>query len=114
MNKIFNYLALLSILLLMSCSDLKKGLGFEKDVPDEFLVKKNNSIVKPPSYELLPPNSKNNDNNTADIKNSKNNDDLKTIFNNSLNSEKNIQSQKIQGNSSQDTEDLFLKKIISK
>jgi len=51
-------LFLLILLAPISCSDFKKGMGFEKDRPDEFLVRKTNSIEKPPNYELLPPDSK--------------------------------------------------------
>ena len=40
------------------CKTLKQGLGLEKDAPDEFLIKKINPIVKPPNFELIPPNSK--------------------------------------------------------
>jgi len=50
---------LILFLFLSNCSTIKKGLGLEKDVPDEFLIKKNNPITKPPFYDLLPPDSKN-------------------------------------------------------
>ena len=41
-----------------SCESIKKGLGMQKDAPDEFLIRKNEPIQMPPNYELLPPNSK--------------------------------------------------------
>ncbi|WP_440679009.1 DUF3035 domain-containing protein [Candidatus Pelagibacter sp. HIMB1517] len=41
-----------------SCESLKKGLGLEKDPPDEFLVIKNKPIQVPPDFDLLPPGSK--------------------------------------------------------
>ena len=41
-----------------SCSEFKKGVGFEKDIPNEFLIKKIDPITKPPNYDLLPPDSK--------------------------------------------------------
>ena len=56
MNKII--LIFLLIFFTHSCKTLKKGLGLEKDVPDEFLIKKIDPIVKPPNFELIPPNSK--------------------------------------------------------
>lgn len=45
-------------LLLNSCDTLKKGLGIDKDVPDEFLIKKSKPITQPPNYDLLPPGTK--------------------------------------------------------
>tara|TARA_B100000963_G_scaffold345225_1_gene349075 strand:+ start:1406 stop:1720 length:315 start_codon:yes stop_codon:yes gene_type:complete len=45
------------ILLTYSCQNLKKGLGIEKDAPDEFLIKKVDPIEQPPNFELLPPGS---------------------------------------------------------
>lgn len=41
-----------------SCSSLKKALGVDKDVPDEFLIKKIEPIEKPPNFDLLPPGNK--------------------------------------------------------
>lgn len=40
-----------------SCSSLRKGIGIDKDIPDEFLVKKIDPLKKPPNYDLLPPDS---------------------------------------------------------
>ena len=56
MNK-FIYI-LLMIILTYSCKTIKQGLGIEKDIPDEFLIKKIDPIVRPPNFELLPPDSK--------------------------------------------------------
>ena len=56
MNK-FIYI-LLMIILTYSCKTIKQGLGIEKDIPDEFLIKKIDPIVIPPNFELLPPDSK--------------------------------------------------------
>ena len=56
MNKFI--LILLVFFFTHGCKTLKKGLGLEKDVPDEFLIKKIDPIVKPPNFELIPPNSK--------------------------------------------------------
>lgn len=41
-----------------SCSSLKKALGVDKDVPDEFLIKKIEPIEKPPNFDLFPPGNK--------------------------------------------------------
>jgi len=116
MNRNFNIIALLSIFLLAGCGDLKKGLGFEKDVPDEFLIKKNNPIVRPPNYDLLPPDSKNNEVKKLNEKNSNSSDDLKIILKNSIDKKENIKNLKKSESesSSGESEDLFLKKIISK
>ena len=56
MNKII--LIFLLIFFTHGCKTLKKSLGLEKDVPDEFLIKKIDPIEKPPNFELIPPNSK--------------------------------------------------------
>tara|TARA_Y200000002_G_C22480255_1_gene578445 strand:+ start:356 stop:664 length:309 start_codon:yes stop_codon:yes gene_type:complete len=56
MNKI-TYILLLAFLT-YGCESLKKGLGIEKDLPDEFLIKKVDPIEKPPNLELMLPGSK--------------------------------------------------------
>lgn len=45
-------------ILLLGCSGLKKGIGIEKDKPDEFLIEKRDPIILPPNYNILPPDSK--------------------------------------------------------
>ena len=55
MNKIIYIIFL--ILLTYGCQTIKKGLGIEKDIPDEFLIKKVDPIEQPPNFELLPPGS---------------------------------------------------------
>ncbi|MAV48496.1 MAG: hypothetical protein CMJ02_00870 [Pelagibacteraceae bacterium] len=53
------FLVLIFVLFSISgCSEFKKGVGFDKDVPNEFLIKKIDPITKPPNYDLLPPDSK--------------------------------------------------------
>jgi len=83
MNK--SLILILLILFLAGCESLKKGLGVEKDIPDEFLVKKNNPLKKPPNYDLLPLPE-------GQVKNKKTtkaeNENLKSII------EKNIRNQK--------------------
>ena len=50
---------ILNLIFLGSCSSLKKGIGLEKDTPNEFLIEKKNPLVFPPNYKILPPESKN-------------------------------------------------------
>ena len=80
MRKIINLFAL--IFLLSSCENVKKGLGMKKDVPNEFLIEKRNPLTTPPNFDLLPPDSIN-QNNQKDEK-----DNLKDIFNKNLGKEK--------------------------
>ncbi len=80
MKKIINLFVL--IFLLSSCENVKKGLGMKKDVPDEFLIEKRNPLTMPPNFDLLPPDSIN-QNNQKDEK-----DNLKDIFNKNLGKEK--------------------------
>ena len=80
MRKIINLFAL--IFLLSSCENVQKGLGMQKDVPDEFLIEKRNPLTMPPNFDLLPPDSIN-QNNQKDEK-----DNLKDIFNKNLGKDK--------------------------
>ena len=80
MKKIINLFAL--FLLLNSCENVQKGLGMKKDVPDEFLIEKRNPLTMPPNFDLLPPDSVN-QNNQKDEK-----DNLKDIFNKNLGKDK--------------------------
>lgn len=113
MIRYLNLIGLFFILFLAGCGGLKKGLGFEKDVPDEFLIRKNNPIVRPPNYDLLPPDSKSTESKITK-KNSNSSDDLKKIFNDSIKNDKGEKSENSPGNASSQTEDIFLKKIIGK
>jgi len=56
MNKKLFYILL--IFIINGCQEIKKSLGMQKDGPDEFLIKKYDPIQRPPTYDLLPPNSK--------------------------------------------------------
>ena len=76
MKKIINLFTL--IFLLSSCENVQKGLGLKKDLPDEFLIEKRNPLTMPPNFDLLPPDSMNQNNQ----KNEK--DNLKDIFNKNL------------------------------
>jgi len=62
--------------------NVQKGLGMKKDVPDEFLIEKRNPLTMPPNFDLLPPDSVN-QNNQKDEK-----DNLKDIFNKNLGKDK--------------------------
>ena len=123
MIRLYSYIALFLVLICTGCSDLKKGLGMEKDVPDEFLIKKNNPIVKPPNYDLLPPDSKSKNDKisiktpgdiTGGEKSSGNSEDLKKLLNDTLNKNSSSNNQKPISNTSSGSEDLILKKIIDK
>jgi len=95
--------------ILTSCNDIKKSMGMEKDVPDEFLVKKSKPLSKPPNYELLPPDTINEKNNSAA---NSSNDNVKSLINNSLN--KNSQNQEkndIKAEGQSDIENTILKEL---
>jgi len=76
MKKFINLFVL--FFLLSACENLEKGLGMRKDVPNEFLIEKRNPLTMPPNFDLLPPDSIN-QNNQKDEK-----DNLKEIFNKNL------------------------------
>ncbi len=57
-NIIKFFLFLFLLVFSYSCTDLKKGLGVEKDAPDEFAVEREKNIKMPPNYNLPPPDSK--------------------------------------------------------
>ncbi len=80
MKKVIHLFAL--FLLLSSCESVQKGLGMKKDTPDEFLIEKRNPLTMPPNFDLLPPDSVN-QNNQKDEK-----DNLKDIFNKNLGKDK--------------------------
>ena len=81
MKIIINLFAL--IFLLSACENLEKGLGIRKDIPNEFLIEKRNPLTMPPNFDLLPPDSIN-QNNQKEEK-----DNLKDIFNKNLGKDKN-------------------------
>lgn len=47
--------AAVAVLSLAGCEDIKRGLGIEKVVPDEFAVVPNAPLSVPPDYALRPP-----------------------------------------------------------
>ena len=86
MNKIIYILIL--IIFTYGCKTIKQGLGIEKDLPDEFLIKKIDPIEKPPNFELIPPNSK-------IKKSSKAKNNTKKIIDGNLKKKSNISSNEI-------------------
>ena len=62
----------------------------EKDVPNEFLIEKRDSLTLPPDYNILPPNS-----NSKINKNTKPVNSLKSIFDKDLNNQKKTSSKNI-------------------
>ena len=102
MKKILSLFAL--IFLLNSCQSLEKGLGFRKDIPDEFLVEKRNPLIMPPNYDLVPPDSVNQNDKKDE------NDNLKKIIN--KNTEKSAKENEInKGTDSRSLEKSILEKI---
>ena len=53
-----NYFLLFIFLFLSSCSDFKKQVGLEKNIPNEFLIEKREALSFPPDYKILPPGTK--------------------------------------------------------
>lgn len=84
-------------LLLLSCEKVKRGLGIEKDAPDEFLIEKRSGIMLPPNYDLVEPdklsdNSKEKTESmksilSKEIKESKNSDSQNKITNTNIENE---------------------------
>jgi hypothetical protein len=87
MYKIKYFFFLLIVTFLGSCSDLKKGLGVEKDAPNEFLIEKREPLSLPPDYKMLPPDSNINKNQSSTQTS------LKSIIDTNLNNNKNITTQ---------------------
>ena len=85
MYKIKYFFFLLIVAFLGSCSDLKKGIGVEKDAPNEFLIEKREALALPPDYKMLPPDSNINNKNQSSSQNS-----LKSIVDTNLINNKNI------------------------
>ena len=88
MYKIKYFFFLLIFVFFGSCSDLKKGLGVEKDAPNEFLIEKRESLALPPDYKMLPPDSNTNNKNQSFTQNS-----LKSIIDTNLSNNKNVSTQ---------------------
>ena len=74
-NKTVFLLLVFNIIFLNSCSSFKKGMGIEKDIPNEFLIEKKDSLVLPPDYKILPPDTKN-----TQLEKKKSDSSLQSIF----------------------------------
>ena len=72
-------------ILFTGCETVKKGLGMEKDKPNEFLIEKRDPLVLPPDYKILPPDSKN-------VKKETQENSLKSVLDKSLTKTKNSSS----------------------
>ena len=82
-NKIVFLLLILNLVFLGSCSNFKKSIGLEKEVPNEFLIEKKDPLVLPPDYKILPPDTKN-----AKVVNEKSDSSLQSIFDQTTNTQK--------------------------
>lgn len=102
MKKILGLFVL--IILLNSCENVKKGLGMQKDAPDDFLIEKRNPLTMPPNFDLLPPDSIVQE----DKKNDK--DSLKEMFNKNVDGKKEVEPNKKE-NSSGSLEKSILDKV---
>ena len=104
-NKISLFLiVIVGLLALNSCSGIKKGLGIEKDSPNEFLIEKKAPLVIPPEYKLLPPDS---ETKIKEIK--KSNNSLKEVLDKNLNMKES--ETKPSGNAPADIEKEIIKQL---
>ena len=101
-NKNLFTIALLLVLSLSSCTSIKKTLGLEKDVPNEFLIEKRDPLTLPPEYNILPPDS-----NAKINKNKQSSSSLKTIFDKDLGSQKKSSSDNVPGNTKSIENDIL-------
>ena len=92
-NKNLFTIALLLVWSLSSCTSVKKSLGLEKDVPNEFLIEKRDPLTLPPDYNILPPDS-----NAKTNKNKKSTSSLKSIFDKDFSSQKKSSSANVPSN----------------
>ena len=104
-NKNLFIILLFLVLSLSSCTSVKKSLGSEKDVPNEFLIEKRDPLTLPPDYNILPPDS-----NAKISKNKESTNSLKSIFDKDLNSQKKSSSKTITANT-KGIENEILKQI---
>ena len=104
-NKNVFTITLLLVLSLSSCTSIKKTLGLEKDVPNEFLIEKRDPLTLPPGYNILPPDS-----NAKINKNKESSSSLKTIFDKDLGSQKKSSSANVPSNT-KSVENDILKQI---
>ena len=82
-NKITFLFLIFNLVFLSSCSNYKKSIGLEKEVPNEFLIEKKDPLVLPPDYKILPPDTKN-----VKVINDKSDSSLESIFDQTTNTQK--------------------------
>jgi hypothetical protein len=100
-NKIYIFYLLLFVLV-SGCETVKKGLGMEKDKPNEFLIEKRDPLVLPPDYKILPPDSKT-------VKKETKENSLKSVLDQSLSKNKELSNSS--SNSTSNLEESILKQI---
>lgn len=54
-SRIVLFTAVIAVLSLSACSDVKKEMGIGRNSPDEFMVVKRAPLTLPPDYDLRPP-----------------------------------------------------------
>jgi predicted small lipoprotein YifL len=101
-NKNLFTIVLLLIFSLSSCTSVKKILGLEKDVPNEFLIEKRDPLTLPPDYNILPPDS-----NAKINKNKESTSSLKSIFDKDLGSQKKSSSSNVPSNTKSIENDIL-------
>ena len=89
-------------ILFAGCETVKKGLGMEKDKPNEFLIEKRDPLVLPPDYKILPPDSKT-------VKTESKEGSLKSVLDQSLT--KNKEPSNSSSNPNSNLEESILKQI---
>jgi len=104
LNKKYLFFIITSFLFFYSCDSLKKGIGLEKQIPNEFLIEKKDPLVLPPDYNILPPDSKENKKETK-----KSDLSIKEILNKDIKN-KDLPNSSTKNNSS-NLEEEILKKI---
>ena len=101
-NKNLFTIVLLLIFGLSSCTSVKKTLGLEKDVPNEFLIEKRDPLTLPPDYNILPPDS-----NVKINKDKESTSSLKSIFDKGLGSRKKSSSANVPSNTKSIEKDIL-------
>ena len=101
-NKNLFTIVLVIKLILNSCTSIKKTLGLEKDVPNEFLIEKRDPLTLPPDYNILPPDS-----NAKINKNEKSSSSLKSVFDKDLGSQKKSSSDNVPNNTKSIENDIL-------
>ena len=101
----FFLLLIFMLTALNACSNLRKAVGIEKEIPNEFLIEKRDPLVFPPDYNILPPGTAN-----KVKKNEISINSVKNILDKNFNQKKE-QSNESTSNNSTSIESEILKKI---